>query len=104
MKIDVIGKDIAVTDALKAHAQDKVGKLAKFFDAAQHAQVTLTKQDHHHHGKEHFAAELVVTVIKHGDVVSRAEHADLYLAIDEASHKCERQLRELKEKIRDVKH
>lgn len=104
MKIDVVGRDIPVTEGLQAHAQDKVGKVAKFFDGVQHATVTLSKQDHHHHGNTHFAAELVLSVVKHGDIVAHAENADLYKAIDEAAQKSERQVRELKERLRDAKH
>ena len=102
MRIDVVGRNLEVTDAIRQYAETKAAKLPKYFDGVQLITVTLSKIDHHSNG--HFDAELVLDVVKHDDFVSHATDKDLYAAIDLVAEKGERQLREFKEKLRNGKH
>ena len=101
MRIDVVGRNIEMTDALKEFATLKAGKLTKYFDGIQAIRVTLTKDDHHKHGT--FGAELIIDVEKHEDFVSHEHDKDLYAAIDLVVEKGERQLRDFKEMLKDGK-
>jgi putative sigma-54 modulation protein len=102
MRIDVVGRQIEVTDAIRTHAEEKAGKLPTFYDGVQAVRVTLSREDHHTHGRFH--AEVVADVQKHADFVSHATHEDLYAAIDEAAKKVSRQLTEFKERLKQSRH
>lgn len=98
MRIDVIGKGLDVTDALRTYAQGKTSKLTKYFERAQQISVSLIKKKKEHH--DVFEAELVVDVEHHDDFVSHATADDLYAAIDLVAEKGERQLRDFKEQLK----
>lgn len=102
MRIDVIGKNIEVTEPLKQHAVSRVNKFDKFFDRIQQVVVTLSKADHHKHGD--FEAELRIDVEGHDDFVAHAHGADMYAVIDDVSHKASRQLHEYKERLKPGHH
>ena len=98
MRIEVVGRNLDVTDAIRQHAESKAAKLPKFFDGVQLITFRLVKNDHHHTGP--FDVELVVDVEKHEDFVTHASGEDLYGAIDMAVQKSSRQLTEFKEKLK----
>lgn len=98
MRIDVIGKGLDVTDALRTYAQGKTSKLTKYFERVQQISVSLIKKKKEHH--DVFEAELVVDVEHHDDFVSHATADDLYAAIDLVAEKGERQLRDFKEQLK----
>lgn len=102
MRIDVVGRNIEVTGAIQKHAEEKISKLPKYFDAVQKVTLTLTKDDHHKHGS--FGAELLVDVEKRDDFISHAQGDDLYLVIDQVVQKGVRQLTDYKEKLKLGKH
>ena len=99
MEITVTGKHLAVTDAIKSYANEKVGKLPRYYDQVNMIEVVLDKGVKHH-----FGVELIISVEHHEDVVAVGEHEDLYAAIDSAVNKGERQLTDLKERLRNRKH
>lgn len=102
MVINVIGKGVEVTDAIRTYAESKASKLPKYFERVQAITVTLIKKNHQHHGG--FEAELVLDVERHDDFISHATADDLYAAIDLVAEKGERQLRDHKEIRKDRKH
>lgn len=97
MRIDVVGKGIEVTDALRKYAENKAAKLGKF-DWVQQITVTMLKVKLNHH--DSFEAELVVDVERHDDFVSHSKSDDLYAAIDLVVDKGERQLKEWKDQVK----
>ncbi|MBN8598949.1 MAG: ribosome-associated translation inhibitor RaiA [Planctomycetes bacterium] len=98
MRIDVIGRNLEITKAIKDHAEGKADKLPKFYDGVQAVRFTISKIDHQHKGS--FDVELVIDVEKHDDFVSHCKGEDVYGAIDEVVHKGSRQLAEFKEKLK----
>lgn len=101
MRIEVIGRGLEVTDAIRGHAEAKAEKLPKFFDGVQLITFRLSREDHQTHGK--FGVELVIDVVKHDDFISRAKGEDLYTLIDQVVQKGARQLTEFKERLREGK-
>jgi len=101
MRIEVVGRNLDVTDAIRGHAEAKAGKLPRYFDGVQLVTLRLSRENHQHHGK--FEVELVVDVEKHPDFVTHSSAEDLYAAIDEAVQKSSRQLTEFKEKLKTGK-
>lgn len=98
MRIDVIGKHLDITDAIREHAEAKVNKLPRFFNGIQHVAVRVSREDHASRGV--YDVELVVSVQKHDDLVASARGDDVYMVIDQAVSKSTRQLAEFKDKLR----
>src|SRR4051812_43111441 len=94
MRIEVIGRNLEVTDAIREHTEAKASKLPKYFDHIQQITFRLGREDHQHKGS--FGVEVVVDVEKHDDFVAHASHEDLYAAIDLAVQKSVRQLTDFK--------
>lgn len=101
MRIDVVGRNIDVTDALRKHSESKLDKLPKYFDGTQLIVLTLAKNEHHKRG--FYEAELRIEVRKHDDFILHAEGEDLYALIDLISQKGARELADHKEKLKTTK-
>ncbi|HLP84172.1 MAG TPA: ribosome-associated translation inhibitor RaiA [Phycisphaerales bacterium] len=99
MRIDVVGRQFEVTDAIRQYAEQKTGKLTKYYDGLQAVIVTI-KQVSKHHNTSDYDVELQLDVEKHKDFVSHATGPDPYAAIDVVCEKGERQLREFKERLK----
>lgn len=98
MRIDVLGRNLDVTDAIRQFAEQKVSKLTKFYDQIQSITVRVARADHQHRGN--FDVELVVDVEHHADFVAHAKGEDLYAEIDSAVQKMSRQLSDFKERLK----
>ena len=96
MRIDVIGKHLEVTPAIKQYAETKAGKLPRYFDGTQAVRVLVEKGTN-----GSFLVEIAVDVEHHKDFIAHAKAEDLYACIDTAVDKASRQLRDFKEKLRN---
>jgi putative sigma-54 modulation protein len=101
MRIDVVGRNLEITPAIRRHAETKGETLTKYFDGLQLLTFRLGKDGHATHGK--FDVELVCDVEKHDDFVCHAVEEDLYIAIDHAVQKASRQLTDFKERLKSGK-
>jgi putative sigma-54 modulation protein len=100
MRINVVGKHIEVTDAIKTYSEGKCAKLTKHFDGVQLITVRIEQLPHN----KGFTSEVVCNVTKHEDFVATADHLDMYAAIDESVTKVDRQIVAFKEKLKQGKH
>ena len=92
MKFTIVGKNLTVTDGLKAAVEEKIGKLEKYFTEDTEIHVTLSTQ------KERQKIE--VTIPMRGNIVrAEQESNDMYVSIDLVEEIIERQLRKYKTKI-----
>ena len=90
MDIKVSGRKTTVTDALRAHVDEKIGEALKVFDIEP---MTVANPN---------PAIVEVTIRARGSVIRVAEHgADMYAAIDLSADKVTRQLRKFKTKVVD---
>jgi putative sigma-54 modulation protein len=95
----ITGKHVEITEALRAHAQEKTSKLPKFYNSINQVEVIIDGSDG---GKT--SVEIIARG-EHSNVFVVTESGDdAYACIDVAVHKLERQLRRKKEKQRDNKH
>ncbi|GED67601.1 ribosomal subunit interface protein [Brevibacillus reuszeri] len=94
MKFNIRGENIQVTAALREYVEKKVGRLEKYFETGQPADVQVTMQVHRGEGT------IEVTIPLNG-VILRAEETneDMYAAIDLVAEKLERQIRKHKTKL-----
>lgn len=91
MNIKVTGKDLEVTDAIKAYVEKKVERLVKYFDDEFDVVATVKSE------KTEKIAEIRVSV--KGDLYKAVTaHKDLYAAIDKDIDILEGQIRKFKTK------
>ncbi len=95
MRIDVIGRDVHITEDIRNHAERKGGKLPKFFDGTQLITFTISKKD-----SVNYTVECLVDVEKHEDFISHGDDHSITAAIDAAVHKATRQLTDFKERLK----
>jgi putative sigma-54 modulation protein len=99
LQIDVIGKHVEITDALRKHAEDKVSKFPRYYNSVTHVQVVIEG------GQGHQPSVEIIARAEHNKVfVATESGTDAYAAIDMATHKLERQLTKMKTKERDNKY
>jgi len=97
MKISVTFRNTEGNDWHKEYVDDRLKKLKKYIDTPVDARVVLSV--------EKFRNVAEVNLMANGlNVNAKEEEKDMYLAIDNAIEKVERQLKKHKEKIRDHKN
>ena len=100
MDIKVSGRKTTVTDALRAHVNDKIGEACTVFDIEPMTVDVVLRYEKNPSNPEPAVVE--VTVRARGSVIRVAEHgADMYAAIDLAADKVARQLRKFKTRVVD---
>ena len=92
MKYIILGKNIEVTDGLRAAVEDKIGKLEKYFTPETEVHVTLSV--------EKDRQKIEVTIPVKGSII-RSEQVsnDMYVSIDLVEEIIERQLQKYKRKL-----
>lgn len=95
MRIEVVGRDVEVTNGIRTHAEEKGEKLTRYFDRIQLVTFKLSKS-----GKNNIDAECIVDVEMRDDFIATATAETAHAAIDEAVHKATRQLTDFKEKLK----
>jgi len=95
MQIHLTGRHVEITDGIREHVYNKVERtLADFPHIVEDIRVVLDLQK-----LEHFAEVLVQG--KNIHVEGKASSQNMYTSIDEALEKAERQLRKLRQKVKD---
>jgi len=92
MKMQVRGRNIDVTDALKDYVEKRLGKLDKYIDNFGDAQVTMTVEKGSH--------RIEVTIPINGMILRGEESTgDMYASIDQVVEKLEKQIERYKGKL-----
>ena len=94
MKFVIVGRNIEVTEGLRAAVEDKIGKLEKYFSADTEVHVTLSVE------KERQKIEVTIPV-KGSIIRSEQISSDMYVSIDLVEEIIERQLKKYKTKLVD---
>lgn len=105
MEVVVKGKNLSVTEALDAHAREKVERVVRFFDESKsdcRAEVELI----HERNKSRKEPEVVeATLFVNGSVIKATDSSgDMYAAIDGMGRKLERQVKRFRSKQVDRWH
>ena len=96
MRYTIIGKNIEVTESLRAAVQDKIGKLERYFESNTEIHVTLAV--------EKDRQKIEVTIPVKGTIIrAEQESSDMYVSIDLVEEIIERQLKRYKNKLIDSK-
>jgi len=99
LHVIVQGKHIAVTPALREYAEEKLGRITRYFDHVQEAQVVLSVERRGNLGK----AQVVEVSVRGDGVVLRGEEAspDMYASIDLVAEKLKKQIERYRSKFID---
>jgi putative sigma-54 modulation protein len=97
MKVNILGKNIEITEGLRNAVEKKLSRLDKFFNDEQEAFATLSVQK---------ARQIIEVTIRFEGVMLRSEEAntDMYAAIDIVSDKLERQMVKHKSRLERKYH
>ncbi len=97
MHFTIVGKNIDVTEGLKAAVEDKIGKLERYFASETEVHVTMSV--------EKDRQKIEVTIPVKGNII-RSEQVsnDMYVSIDLVEEIIERQLKKYKNKLVDKHH
>lgn len=96
MKFTISGRNIEITEGLRAAVEEKIGKLEKYFASETEAIVTLSVE------KERQKIEVTIPV-KGTIIRSEQISNDMYVSIDLVEEIIERQLKKYKNKLIDKK-
>lgn len=94
MQINITARHFELAETHRSHADQVIKKLNRYLDHIINADLILTLE------KYRYTAELNIQV-DGALLTSKEEAAELYLALDQAAEKMERQLKKHKEKLRD---
>lgn len=97
MQLNISGHHVELTEALKDYVNTKMEKLERHSDQISNAQVTLSVV------KQRQTAEATLHVTG-CEINAKAQHEDLYAAIDQLVDKLDRQILKHKEKQVDRMH
>lgn len=97
MEVRVTGRHVEITAEVRQYAQEKLGRLDRFFNRVRSVELLLDST------RQTQRAEAVAHVEHNSPVVAHSDKPDVIAAIDEVADKVERQLKKHKEIIRDGK-
>ena len=94
MELQIEGRHFKVTEAMKLHLEEKLGKLEHFYDGIFRIHVVLSLEKMVHN------VELICTVAKRQTLVAKGDADDMYVAIDKAEKKMVTEMKKFKAKLR----
>lgn len=98
MDVSVSSRNLELTDALRSAAEEKIGRLSRFLEGMDRAEVHLVEEKNPRIADKKDVCE--VTMAGHGHHVRvKVAAADPFAAIDLAVNKLEQQLHKLKTKL-----
>ncbi len=100
MNITISGRHLDITPAIRTYAEEKAGKLIKYYDLIQKIDIILDGSA----AAKTKRAEMVVDAEHNNRFVAHCDGEDLYGCIDQVAHKLQLQLTSHKERFRNRKH
>lgn len=94
MEITITGRNTSISETMKKQAVDKLSRLSRHNDMLTRADVVMRVEG------DRQMIEMVAHSRKGGPFVGKAEHTDMYAAVDLLVDKMERQVRRHKEKTK----
>jgi putative sigma-54 modulation protein len=92
--IVITGRHVQVTEAMKAYAQEKIGKIERFHNRVTDVAVTMDIQKLEHRID-------IIMRVDHTFIKVHATSDNMYASIDEASSKLQAKLRKYNRKLRE---
>ena len=102
MDVTIRGRNVEVSDGLRAMAQEKVSRLSRHLDGWEHAEIHFSEEKN-----PRISAKEVceVTVWGHGHVIrAKAASPDAFASVDRVIDKLEHQMEKLKSRMQSRSH
>ncbi len=96
MNISLTGRQLELTDAIKAHMTTSIETLSKYNMEIISVNVIASTQTKK--GKEHSVVEFVINLAHKNSVIIKQNDGDLYVAIDLATSRAQKALRRIHDK------
>ncbi len=96
MRITVNGRNIEITDAIRAYAEEKIGRVMNHYDQIQSIEVVLNVIKNPSVSQSHTAE--VLCKFTSGSVKAEESAETMYASIDLVADKINRQVKKFKEK------
>lgn len=100
MDIIITGRHMPITEPIEQYANEKAGKLSRYYDRVSKIEIVVEKSQDGHS----YDVEFIAHVDGQDHLVAKSNDEDLYHSIDHTVKKMERQLTDLKEKLKNHKH
>ncbi len=94
LRINILGRNVYVTDAMKNHAYDKLSKIDRFHNHVMDLHVTMDIQKMEQ-------SVVILLQLDHFRVKVSASSTDMYASIDKAVEKLQAKIRRWKSRIQD---
>ena len=94
MEIIISGRHLGVTDEMKTYAEERLGKLSSEYGKLTTARVVMDLERNWHVVELHLSG-------KHLNLEAAAKTPDMYISVDTAVDKLERQLRRYVDRLQD---
>lgn len=95
MEVRVSGRHVKVTDHVRQYVEEKVTRLTKHFDGIHKVELTASQEG------EQLKAEMVVHAVRGINLAAEGLGSSLTQAIDQVADRMDRQVRKLKERLKD---
>jgi putative sigma-54 modulation protein len=96
VNIEMVGKNIELTPAIKQYVEEKIGRVYRYFDRILKVKVVIEKERQ----SREPVFDVEVTLDANGKLIrAEMEDPDLYAAIDKVSDKLESNIKRFKEKL-----
>ncbi len=102
MDVTIRGRNVEVSDSLRATAQEKISRLSRHLEGWEHAEVHFSEEKN-----PRISAKEVceVTVWGHGHVIrAKAASSDAFASVDRVIDKLEHQMEKLKSRMQSRSH
>ena len=99
MLLTITAKHIEMTDAIREYIESKTAKLPKYFNSINRLEVIIDGND-----GGRISAELIASAEHNKLFIAKEIGEDMYVCVDLAAHKIERQISRRKKKERNNKH
>lgn len=97
MNVQIEGRHLRVTESTREHVLEKIEPLSRYFDGLHDIRVVLINED------EQKKVEIICGVVRGKQLVAKASHDNLSVALDEAAHKTRELLKKFKGRLRERK-
>jgi len=95
VEINITGRHMEITDAIRTYVTDRLSRFEEDFPRVENVHVILNVEKYRH------MAEVVVQGGNHLRVESEETSDDMYVSIDGAVDKAEKQLRRARDKVQN---
>lgn len=100
MRINIVGKNVKITDGMRSKIEEKLYKLEKYDFIKENATVNVMVRT----VKDNQIIEVTIPVANNKVIRAEKRDHDLYAAIDMVEETLSRQMRKAKEKCQDKRH